>query len=96
MNVVQLVFQAIGALSAMVGCIAIVLAARQLRFNCWLKAQEIFTEEKFVEARRKVYSRLPGRTCELPEEWAEQDGRAAEVADDDDFVHASHANLAFT
>jgi hypothetical protein len=73
MNVAQLVFQAIGALSALVGCIAIVVAARQLRFNCWLKAQEIFTEDKFVEARGKVYSRLPGRTCELPKEWTPHD-----------------------
>jgi len=73
MNVAQLVFQAIGALSALVACIGIAVAARQLRFNCWLKAQEIFTEDEFVEARRKVYSRLPGRTCELPKEWTPHD-----------------------
>lgn len=73
MNEAQLLFQAIGAISALVGCVAIVVAARQLQFNCWLKAQEIFTNDKFVEARRKVYSRLPGRTCELSKEWTPAD-----------------------
>jgi hypothetical protein len=73
-NILQLVIEAIGALSAVGAFIAIVIAARQLRFNCWLRAQEIFTEDSFVKARDKVYSRLPGRPNQLTAgEWTDDD-----------------------
>lgn len=41
-NALELTLQAIGTLAAVVGAAAILIAARQLRFNSWLKAQEIF------------------------------------------------------
>ncbi len=73
MEIAGIIVQAIGSLAALMGCIAVVFAIRQLSFNSWLKAQEIFTEKDFVEARRKVYSRLPGRNSELPDEWGPED-----------------------
>lgn len=43
---------------------SIIVLLRQLRFDAWLKAQEIFTEEKFTEARGEVLKRH-----KEPESW---------------------------
>ena len=45
---------AVGAISAVIATRMIYLAKRQLEFSCWLKAQEVFTNDKFVEARKKI------------------------------------------
>ncbi len=73
MTTLDLLLKLVATLAAAIGCGAIVITARQLRFNWWLKAQEIFTEEKFVKARANVYSRLPGRTNQLGEDWTDDD-----------------------
>lgn len=48
----------IGALATVAAAVGIVLAVKQLRFNAWLKAQEIFVDEKFVEARGRIFRHL--------------------------------------
>ena len=45
----------INAVAAIFALSAVVYAARQLRFNAWLKAQEIFTADAFVDARTNVF-----------------------------------------
>jgi len=76
-NILQLVIETISALAAVVACIVIGIAARQLSFNCWLKAQEIFTEGSFTKARGRVYSRIPSGTNqsskESSKEWTDDD-----------------------
>lgn len=72
-NALELTLQAIGTLAAVVGAAAILIAARQLRFNSWLKVQEIFTDEKFVKARGNVYSKLPGRAEQSDKNWTDDD-----------------------
>ena len=49
---------AISAIFTAIASGAIIFAIRQLRFDAWLKAQEIFTDEKFTQARGKVFARL--------------------------------------
>ena len=50
------VFNYIMVSCAIIGTGAIFIAASQLYLSCWLKAQEIFTDEKFREARGVVLS----------------------------------------
>ncbi len=50
----NLIFSSITALSALVGSGAIILAVRQFKFSTWLKAQEIFVDSDFREARGVV------------------------------------------
>jgi len=54
----NLIFSSITALSALVGSGAIILAVRQFKFSTWLKAQEIFVDSDFREAK---FSRTTGR-----------------------------------
>lgn len=56
------------AFAAVAGLITIYLALRQLRFNAWLRAQEIWTKEDFVKARGLIFSRLDGQ---MNEEWTD-------------------------
>jgi hypothetical protein len=49
---------AIGATATVLGAIGVFFAARQLRFQAWLKAQEIWTAGPFVEARESVFSQF--------------------------------------
>jgi len=49
---------AVGAIATFVGAAAILLARRQLRFEAWLKAQDIWTASAFFEARARVFARL--------------------------------------
>lgn len=60
---------AIGALATVVGAAAIVFAARQLRFEAWLKAQEIWVSDDFTAARGKIFSRLEN----LQQPWTPDD-----------------------
>jgi hypothetical protein len=62
-------WSAVGALATVVGAIAIFFAISQLRFEAWLKAQEIWTVREFTQARGRVFARLDtGNT-----EWTEQE-----------------------
>jgi hypothetical protein len=49
-------WSAVSALATLAGAAAIVFAARQLRFEAWLKAQEIWGS--FIVDRGKVFARL--------------------------------------
>ena len=52
---------AAGAVFTAVAAAAIVLAARQLKFDAWLKAQELFTKDDFRDARRIVMEECKGK-----------------------------------
>jgi hypothetical protein len=49
---------ALGAIATTLGAGAIVVAARQLRFQAYLKAQEIWTDVEFTAARGRVLARF--------------------------------------
>src|SRR5436305_686507 len=51
-------WSAVGALATLFGVGAILFAARQLRFDAFLKAQDIWVAKEFREARRKIFARL--------------------------------------
>jgi hypothetical protein len=51
-------WSAISALATLAGVVAIVFAGRQLRFEAWLKAQEIWGSNDFTVDRGKVFARL--------------------------------------
>ncbi len=53
-EVLNLVFTGLGATAAIIGAGGIVYAAWTFRFNTWLKAQEIYMDKEFREAREKV------------------------------------------
>jgi hypothetical protein len=57
----------VSALATVGATIAIVIAIRQLRFEAWLKAEELI--RSFHEDRAKVFSRLP--SCSAP--WSEEE-----------------------
>lgn len=63
-------WSAVGAIATVVGAIAIFFAISQLRFEAWLKAQEIWTAREFVQARGRVFARLDTGNAEwkAPEE----------------------------
>jgi hypothetical protein len=49
---------ATGAIFTVIAASAIVLAARQLKFDAWLKAQELFVKNDFRKARKVVLEEL--------------------------------------
>jgi hypothetical protein len=69
----EALWAAITALATVVATAAIFCAARQLRFNAWLKAQEIFVREEFTDARGRVLRHLQ----DLNAEWDSNDRKAA-------------------
>lgn len=52
------IWTALGAIATAIAVLALFLAARQLRFDAWVKAQEIFVEAEFVKARGRVLRHL--------------------------------------
>ena len=50
-------WSALSALATLVGAAAILFAARQLRFEAWLKAQDIWVSNDFTVARGKLFAR---------------------------------------
>jgi hypothetical protein len=52
----DLIWTAVGAVASAIGAGAIVFAVFQLRFDAWLKAQEVFTDEDFVNARAALFA----------------------------------------
>ena len=62
-------WSALGALATAAGAIAILYTAKQLRFQAWVKAQEIWTSERFTIERGKIFSRLDT----LPALWTPED-----------------------
>jgi len=51
---------ATGAIFTTVAAFAIVFAARQLKFDAWLKAQDLFVKDDFRDARKFVMEDLKG------------------------------------
>lgn len=58
-------WSAISAVATVFAAGGIFLARKQLRFDAWLKAQEIFNGKEFTEARGRVFARLDTE----PREW---------------------------
>ena len=57
MATLEIIFKGISAVATLVGACGIFSAVYQLRFHAWIKAQEIFTDPHFVDARRKVFNK---------------------------------------
>ena len=60
-------WSAVGAIATISASLAIFFAYWQLRYDAWLKAEEFL--ESFIEARAKVFSRLPDSTSP----WTDKD-----------------------
>lgn len=58
-------WSAVSAIFTVVAAFGVFFAARQFRFDAWVKAQEIFTDEEFVKARERVFPCLenPNSSC---------------------------------
>jgi len=50
------IWTAIGAVATVLGVVGIGFALNQLRFDAWVKAQEIFTNDEFVKVRTSVFA----------------------------------------
>lgn len=62
-------WSALSALATLAGAAAILFAARQLRFEAWLKAQDVWGSNDFTLARGKIFARLD----DLQASWALED-----------------------
>src|SRR5438270_1005417 len=68
----QVFWSAIGAIGVALTGVGVFLLRDQLRFQAWLRAQEIWTERGFTAARGRIFARLDGtRTVWSPEEEQE-------------------------
>lgn len=63
---------AFGALATLAAVGGILLAGRQLRFDAWIRVQEIFVERKFVKARGRVFRHLRPESSR----WDSEDQKA--------------------
>ena len=54
----EVFWTALGAIATWLGVLIIFLTARALRFQAWLKAQEIWNDPPFREARGHIFARL--------------------------------------
>ena len=52
-------FTALSAIATAVGAFGIIYALKTFRFNTWLKAQAIYMDKEFCEARKTVLSNFP-------------------------------------
>jgi len=69
-------WSAVSAIATAIGAGAIWFAVRQIRFEAWLKAQEIWTAQEFTQARDRVFTRLDTGS----NEWrATEEAEALEV-----------------
>ena len=57
-------WSAVGAIATVGGAVAIFFAISQLRFEAWLKAQEIWNARKFTQARGCIFARLDSGNTE--------------------------------
>jgi hypothetical protein len=51
-------WSAVGAIATVIGVVAIFFAISQIRFEAWLKAQEIWTSPEFTALRENLFKRL--------------------------------------
>ena len=54
-----LVIAGLGAVAAIIAVVGVWWAARTFKFNTWLKAQAIYTADKFTESREAILSGYP-------------------------------------
>ena len=50
----SLIFEAVTAVAALLGSLAVIGVVRQIQFTSWIKAEEIFMDSKFRKARGAV------------------------------------------
>lgn len=62
-------WSALSAIATLVGAGAIIFAASQLRFEAWLKAQEIWISDEFTVDRGKIFARL----SDLQKPWTSEE-----------------------
>jgi len=69
MNILNTVVGIIGSVAAVVGAVGVFYAARQLRLQAWLKAQDIWCAPGFRKNRGKIFALLkkPGQS------WTEEE-----------------------
>jgi hypothetical protein len=60
---------ALTAIFTGIASVGIILASRQLRFQAWLKAQEIWTAPDFTQSRGRVFARLDDKK----RDWATEE-----------------------
>ena len=65
----DLFWNVLGVVGTWVAAGAILLAWRQLRFEAWMKAQEIWTAPDFTQARGHIFARLDTGN----QEWTEEE-----------------------
>ena len=51
----NITWAAIGSIATVVSAFAIIVAVLQLRYNAWLKAQDVFTSDEFTKARTELF-----------------------------------------
>lgn len=68
-----LVFTALSAVAAAVGAFGILYALKTFRFNTWLKAQAIYMDKEFYEARKTVLERFEGCNKNNPPTFTPKD-----------------------
>src|SRR5216684_3787105 len=64
---------AVGAIATCFAAVAIFIARKQLRFEAWRKAQEIWTDRDLTEERTKLFKRLDAPDAE----WEDQEKEEA-------------------
>jgi hypothetical protein len=69
-------WSAFGAIATAIGAIAIVFAISQIRFEAWLKAQEIWTASEFTNLRERIYQRLNNSNAD----WSNEEENKAKDA----------------
>jgi hypothetical protein len=63
------IWSAVSAIATVAAAFAIYFARKQLNFDAWLKAQDVWIEKSFTEARGKIFQRL--KAPKTP--WTDQD-----------------------
>ena len=52
-------FTGLGAIAALIAAVGVWWAARTFKFSTWLKAQAIYTDKDFYNARKAIFSNYP-------------------------------------
>lgn len=68
-----LVFTGLGAAAAIIGAGGIIYALKTFKFNTWLKAQAIYMDKEFYEARKTVLAHFEGFNKNNPPTFTAQD-----------------------
>lgn len=74
----QTFWTAVGAIAAFIAASGVWLAVRQIKFGGWLKAQEIFTHQNFIDAREEILKHF-GYDNSIPSRIGETDEKSAKL-----------------